>query len=301
MLTAIGRASVQRVLVRGSALATATPSFVRAVAPASRTFTTSLWSRSPTASEKSATKTKKAKTTTAKKTAAKPKTAEKKVAKKKKAAPKPKPKKVKVKKVLTPDEKLKKDIRELKVKGLFKKEPKMLPDTKWTVFTSANVTGGTRLIDQMAIVSREFKSLSESEMQSLIDTAAENKIANETAYKAWVESYSPREIYDANVARRTLRRKAPGKFALRNFTIRDERQPKGPQHAFSLYMKSRWATGDLTGKIADSAKQVAEDFKNLDPAERKAYDDLAAADLARYAKESQDILGRDVRSSSVTP
>ncbi|KAH6691614.1 hypothetical protein F5X68DRAFT_229464 [Plectosphaerella plurivora] len=302
MLTAIGRASVQRVLVRGSALAarrtaTATPSFVRAVAPASRTFTTSLWSRSPDAAEKPATKTKKAKTTTtAKKTTAakKPKAAAKKPAVKK-AAPKPKAKKVK--KELTPEEKLKKEIKELKIKALIKEQPKMLPDSKWMVFCAANIVAGVPATKQVADVAKVFRTLSEAELQSLGETAAENRLQNDANYKAWVASHTPNEINDANNARRLLRRRV-AKAGSRSNIIRDERQPKRPMTPFVQFVKARWASGELTGRPTDVAKQVAEEFRNLDPAARKVYDDITAADLMRYTREAQETLGREVKTSA---
>lgn len=303
MLTAIGRASVQRVLFRGSALAarrtaTATPSFVRAVAPASRTFTTSLWCRSPDAAEKPATKTKKAKTTTAKKTtttAKKPKAAATKTAvKKKKAAPKPKAKKVK--KELTPEEKLKKEIRELKIKALLKGQPKGLPDGSWTVFTAANIVAGTPVTQQVVELAKAFRSLSEAEKQSLTETAAENRLLNDAAFKAWVASHTANEIHEANNARRLLRRKQ-GKQVTRNYIIHDERQPKRPTSPYAHFIKARWASGEFTGRPTEMAKQMAEEFKNLEPAARKVYEDLAAADVARYTRE-QENLGREVRSTT---
>lgn len=319
MLTAIGRASVQRVLVRGSALAgrrttTATPTFAKAVvAPASKTFTTSLRFRSPDASEKPATKTKKA-TTATKKTAAKPKTAtkaaaaKKKPAAKKKAAAKPKAKAVKPKKFLTPEQKLKKEakelrqeIKDLKVTALLS-EPKKLPDTAWLVYSSANVVPGSPVGVQMPAVSRQFRSLSSSELQEYADTAARNKIANDASYRAWVESHEPIEIYNANVARRQLRRKTEGWGSFTRPSIRDERLPKGTQLAFGLYSKSRWASGELSGAVTEVAKQLAEEYKNLDPVEKKVYEDLAAADQVRYAKEMQAILGKEVKKpASASP
>lgn len=161
MLTAIGRASVQRVLVQGSALAArratvAAPAFVKATAPASRAFTTSLRVRLPAAAGKKATKTKK--DTTTKKAATKPKAA----AAKKKAAPKPKAVK-KVKKEVTPEAKLKKDIKNLKAIALLD-EPKKLPENSWTVFTAENVKAGTTADNQIVDVAREYRSLSESQL-----------------------------------------------------------------------------------------------------------------------------------------
>ncbi|KAH7376557.1 hypothetical protein B0T11DRAFT_22522 [Plectosphaerella cucumerina] len=317
MLTAIGRASVQRVLVRGSALAgrrttTATPTFAKAVvAPALRTFTTSLRFRSPDASEKPATKTKKA-TTATKKTAAKPKAATKAAAAKKKPAAKKKaaakPKAVKPKKVLTPEQKLKKEakelrqeIKDLKVTALLS-EPKKLPDTAWLVYSSANVVPGSPVGVQMPAVSRQFRSLSSSELQEYADTAARNKVANDASYRAWVESHEPIEIYNANVARRQLRRKTEGWGSFTRPSIRDERLPKGTQLAFGLYSKSRWASGELSGAVTEVAKQLSEEYKNLDPVEKKVYEDLAAADQVRYAKEMQAILGKEVKKpASASP
>lgn len=133
-------------------------------------------------------------------------------------------------------------------------------------------------------------------------------------------------IDQANKARRQLRRKLEAQKSKLPRAVRhaipDDRLPKGPSRPFALFAKARWASGDLSGNVADVSRQLGEEYKQLSPAEKKvsrgasisndgswhslrrctdemrqAYEDIAAADSERYAREVQDVLGREVRTS----
>lgn len=329
MLTSIGRAPVQRVFARSSALRRSTtnlPLRLRPAVHALRTFTAS--QRSQLATKVSSTnvadtKTKKApaaKEPTKKKTATKPK-----AVKKKKAAPKPKPKPRQAKKVLSPEEKLKANIKRLKAVALLD-EPKKRPATTWTIFVARSLKPGvTDFTASIRALANEFKSISSydkqvsvlrvacqtqargtrlianSALKQLQDEADKNKLANNADFRSWVEKHTPLEIYEANVARAQLRRKLQGRGVAHRFAIPDPRLPKGLQTAYALFCKARWGEGDLTGKAPDVSRQIAQDWKNLSDSEKKAYEDLAAADHERYKKEMKSVLGKEVQTRPASP
>ncbi|KAM0332361.1 hypothetical protein ACHAQA_002638 [Verticillium albo-atrum] len=299
MLTAIGRAAAQRLAIR------AAPSTVCRALPIasripSRTFTTTQWARLPAkkaedGAEKPVKKAKKAATTATK-------AAPKKAATKKAAKPKPKPKVKKVKKELTPEAQLAKDVRELKKIALLK-EPKKLPETPWTILTSRNIKAGeTSLGDRSRELSQEYKSLDAAESEQLKELAEKNKLANNAAYKAWVESHTPQEIHAANNARNALRRKLnKGKGTTHRFAIRDERLPKRATTAYNLFFKARWASGEFSGSVPESTRRIADEYKQLSSVEQQVYEDLATADYERYSKEVLNVFNKDVKRKSPSP
>ena len=93
-------------------------------------------------------------------------------------------------------------------------------------------------------------------------------MANNAAYKAWVESHTAEEIADANRARARLQKISPS--ARKRAPIPDERQPKRPSTAFALYVKARWATGDFAGQpVGVAGKEISREWKSLSASERK--------------------------------
>ncbi|KAM0283618.1 hypothetical protein ACHAQH_002396 [Verticillium albo-atrum] len=292
MLTAIGRAAAQRLVIR------AAPSTICRALPISsripsRTFTTTQWARLPAKKADDGTDkpAKKTKTSTTKKAATK------------KKAAKPKPKKVKkVKKEVAPEVKLAQEVRELKKVALLK-EPKRLPETVWTIFTAQNIKSGeTSLGERSRALAEEYKLLDAAETERLKEVAEKNKLANNAAYKAWVESHSPEEINAANNARNVLRRKLnKGKGVTHRYPIRDERLPKRPTTVYNLFFKARWASGDFSGDVTQATRTIAEEYKQLGEAQRQVYEDLAAADFERYAKEVSSVLNKEVKRKSPSP
>ncbi|KAM0502591.1 hypothetical protein ACHAP6_000501 [Verticillium nonalfalfae] len=298
MLTAIGRVAIQRLAIRAapsSTLCRAAPIASRIPA---RTFTTTHWARLPAnkADEGAEKPVKKAKKTT--------KSATKEAApKKKKGAAKPKPKKVKkAKKEVAPEVKLAQEVRELKKIALLK-EPKKLPETVWTLFTTQNIKSGeASLGERSKQLAEEYRLLDAAETERLKDLAEKNKVANNAAYKAWVESHTPAEIVAANNARNVLRRKVnKGKGVTHRFPIRDERLPKRPTTVYNLFFKARWASGDFSGSVTEATRTIAEEYKQLSEEQRQVYEDLATADFERYAREVSSVLNKEVKRKSASP
>ncbi|GKT42209.1 uncharacterized protein ColSpa_02390 [Colletotrichum spaethianum] len=299
MLTSIGRAAAQRLLFRAAPLAgPRTQSIVRA---AYRGFSTSQWTRVP-ATKASSTTTKTKKTTEAKDGAAAKKkvttktkeaAAKKPKAKKKVAAKKPVPKK-RAKKVLTPEEKQKLDVREWKKLALLP-DPKRLPSTAWLLHSAEagkQADSAAVLMDRTKESAESFKNLSSYELQRLQEKADENKLTNNAAYKAWVESHTPQAVAEANRARAKLRKVSGRKVPA---PIRDDRQPKKPQTPFALFTKARWASGDFAGlRPSDVARRVGDEWKALSEPEKGTYEELSKADVDRYARDALSVLGHVV-------
>ncbi|KAJ9144886.1 hypothetical protein NKR19_g6250 [Coniochaeta hoffmannii] len=232
-----------------------------------------------------------AKKATAKKAAGTKKTAKKPAAKR--AAPKKR-----VRKALSPEDKLKKEVRELKKVALLQ-EPKKLPDRAWLVYVAQNTQNLTpdSLAETIRALASQYNSLGSFEKERLEAAAHQNRLANEAAYKAWVEAHSPVEIDAANRARQRLRRISPAHK--RKTDIKDSRLPKRGLTSYTYFTKSKWATGELAGEsFRDAASSIAKEWKSLSAAEKKAFEDTAAADAERYAKDVKSVLHREVRSNS---
>lgn len=271
MLTALARAPLRRVVVSLPLRPLSAPLAARALissapSPPTRPFSSTRW----------AGEAAKGKSTTAKK-----KTTKKSTATKAKAKPKAKPK---PKKALTPEEKAKKEVRELKAKALLT-EPKKLPETKWLVYVTQELTGtsvGGDLAGKTTAVSQSFKTLSTFELERLQEKAENNRLANTDTYKTWVESHSAQEVHDANLARGRLNRK----YKKSHRKIVDDRQPKRASTAYSLFIKAKWASGEVSASsAADASKALAAEWKSLSESEKQPYRDQAATEAARYASE----------------
>ncbi|EEY18624.1 predicted protein [Verticillium alfalfae VaMs.102] len=272
MLTAIGRVAIQRLAIRAAPSSTLCRAAPIASRIPGRTFTTTHWARLPAnkVDEGAEKPVKKAKKTT------KPAMKEAAPKKKKKAAVKTQPEK---------------EVRELKKIALLK-EPKKLPETVWTLFTTQNIKSGeASLGERSKQLAEEYRLLDAAETerltsnQRLKDLAEKNKVANNAAYKAWVESHTPAEIVAANNARNVLRRKVnKGRGVTHRFPIRDERLPKRPTTVYNLFFKARWASGDFSGSVTEATRTIAEEYKQLSEEQRQVYEDLATADFERYAR-----------------
>lgn len=95
--------------------------------------------------------------------------------------------------------------------------------------------------------------------------ANQNKAANATAYRQWIESHTPTIIHDANLARQHLRR-----LGVSAPQLQDDRQVKGPRGPFTWFHQERLQSGDLRGlKIAEAAKLTGREWKALSASEKK--------------------------------
>jgi len=214
----------------------------------------------------------------------------KKVAKKK-SLKKPVKKAAKKKKVLTEEQTEKLTVKALKAKAL--SLPKKKPQTAWSVLASeytkehASTAFGSGFKDAAA----KYKGLSSAELESYNHIANQNKTANEIALKQWIESHTPEQIRIANNARSQLKTKDPRGTWVH---IQDDRQPKQPRQALNFFTKERHASGDLKGiSLSETGRLLAREWNALSASDRKAYEDLAAADRHRYTQEFKTVFHRD--------
>lgn len=208
-----------------------------------------------------------------------------------KTAAKPKPVR-RAKRVISPEKQVVLQRQKLKKAALYD-EPKQLPASSWLVFLVQETQGKPEgVIGKMATLSQTFKALPPQELQRLESVAEQNKLKNAATYKAWVESRSAQEVYDANLARKLLKRKhgfPKGNLKL----IHDDRLPKHPGNAFSMFTKARWASGDYSvnyESIREIATKIGSLWKGLSVAERQPYEDLAKSEAERYGKTAGSVI-----------
>ena len=140
--------------------------------------------------------------------------------------------------------------------------------------------------------------------------ASQNKLANDAAFRSWLESHTPAEIHAANLARKRLSKSV----------LKDARLPTRPVNSYALFIKSRYVTG--TGvAVTEQSKQLAAEWKSLSDAERQVrgfgaplsppsntsqltwqfsqpFVESSRVDHERYEREVKDVLGRQVRHQS---
>ncbi|KAL9636623.1 MAG: hypothetical protein Q9164_002702 [Protoblastenia rupestris] len=286
--------------------------------------TTSSTRKAPTTSATKAAKKPAIKKTTAKSvpkakskakptTKAKPKAGKKAKAKpkpRKKAQAKPKPKRKRV--VLTEKGKARKaakdkirTLKQLTVTAL--SPPGNTPNTAWKVYsteflhlkkdTTASKASFTTMMPEAAA---NFKAFEPEQLEHYNHLANQNVAKDEKAYRQFIESHTPLEIYNANIARASLQRLGLKEGAKQKSSkwkpLRDERQVKRPATSYNLFYVDRMKSGDMKGiKVEIASGMIAREWKALPAEEKKPYDAAAAADMERYVQERKTVLGKDVK------
>ncbi|KAI1423979.1 hypothetical protein F5Y12DRAFT_755002 [Xylaria sp. FL1777] len=280
------------------------PSTVRGYAAAARPKKASASATAKKTTTKKPAKKSTAKTKTATKAKAKPKSKAKAKPKAKakaraKAKPKAKPKRKAAKRPISPERQAILERRALKRTALFT-DPKLLPTQAWSIFVAEQTQGQAsgNLTEKMNSVSQAYKALPSSELERLKSKAEQDKGTNATVYKRWVESHSVQEIYDANKARKALKRKfdiPKGNVKI----IHDERLPKRPGTAYTLFTKARWASGDYPGGVplAETTSSIGREWKSLNAAQRKPYEDLWHSETEKYNKAIDGLISRRKRAT----
>jgi hypothetical protein len=102
-------------------------------------------------------------------------------------------------------------------------------------------------------------------------TANQNRAKNDSAYKKWVQSFTPLQIREANHARDLLKQEAKKSGSKKNYThIKDDRQVKLPVNNYASFLQDRFNSGDMKGMtISEAGKLVAREWKELNPAEKR--------------------------------
>ncbi|KAF2869830.1 hypothetical protein BDV95DRAFT_608653 [Massariosphaeria phaeospora] len=234
---------------------------------------------------------KTAKRAPAKKAPAKKPAPKKKVAAKKKTAPKKAPVKRRVRKELTDEEKEKKVVREAKKAAL--RAPTARPLSAYNVFFSEAVkaSGGKAVVETAKEAGPMFKTLTPAEKEHYNHLANEETARKQAEYTAWLKTYTPDQIRDANTARavlrRTLKKNAKGRLPPYTLRLHDDRQVKRPTTGYMLFLGERTTSGDFKGiAVPDRTRLVSQEWKALSASEKKPYLDEGAENSATYKREA---------------
>ncbi|PWY81909.1 hypothetical protein BO70DRAFT_362343 [Aspergillus heteromorphus CBS 117.55] len=126
------------------------------------------------------------------------------------------------------------------------------------------------------------KTISAEEKEKYTSTWEASKEAYPGVYRKWVESYTPIEIKQANLARKQLAR-------LRNKKpryIQDDRLVKRPKASYILYAEERLSSSDLHDlPVPERSKHVGAEWNNMTKAQKEPYVVRAAEDAERYKRE----------------
>lgn len=198
--------------------------------------------------------------------------------KKTKAAPKPKKKKV-VK--LAPHKILLQTVARLKKVALLD-EPKGRPHSAYLVFNTAAIASSKGQHPTIATNAKaranEWHDMSATQREPFEKTADQNRAANITANKSWIESHTPDEIRLANAARRRLNAisKQPipegrkSRLVSSHHLLKDARSIKIPGNSYAIFVKERYATGDFRGQnIGDVGKALGREWKAMASSEKQ--------------------------------
>lgn len=115
--------------------------------------------------------------------------------------------------------------------------------------------------------------------------AQANQVTNQQRRQAWIESFPYEAIYMANLARRQLARKL-NKNRLN--LIRDERLPKRASGPYGLFIKSRYRGLSDAGSTQDIFRAMAAEWKAMSDADKKPFQDMAAAEARKAADEFKE-------------
>ncbi|KAJ5249043.1 hypothetical protein N7468_000494 [Penicillium chermesinum] len=135
----------------------------------------------------------------------------------------------------------------------------------------------------------KLKEMPQYELEQYKTQAEANRAANEAAYEAWLKTFTPLQIKDANIARRALGR-------LRNKTrvhlLKDDRLVKRPMNAYMQFQIERRSGGDFMHlRIDETSSRISEEWKNMTEREREPYEQKARDDHARYVREHLEVYG----------
>ncbi|THZ86097.1 hypothetical protein D6C84_02783 [Aureobasidium pullulans] len=188
--------------------------------------------------------------------------------------------------------KAKEQIKLLKAKAL--SPPKNRQLANWAIYVRENAKDRaqgspvTTVIKQLA---EEFRNLSTREKEHLNHQVNEANAKSLREYEEWLHGHTPAEILAANNARLQLRNKLAD-TGNKYMPIKDDRLVKRARGSWIIFHSERFSSGDFRGiKAGDAAKDIAVEFNALSASERKKYEDLAAKDLERYAREYREIYG----------
>ncbi|KAJ5131892.1 High mobility group superfamily [Penicillium atrosanguineum] len=201
-------------------------------------------------------------------------------------------------------------IKELKVLAL--SPPAKLTASAWPLgvkeMYDSVKSGSGNSQEKLTEAINKVKAMSPEEYKKLEEKAAQNRATNAANYMAWIKSHPPKQIKEANSARRSLSRLQKKRIV----PLEDDRQVKRPRIAYFFFMLERMSDGDLKGKGGpDLARIVGEEWSKLTEYEKQVhttisldltiipkltiyiqtYKDKQAEDRGRFEREYQEVYG----------
>ncbi|KAI5307353.1 hypothetical protein KEM56_006580 [Ascosphaera pollenicola] len=173
-------------------------------------------------------------------------------------------------------------IRQLKEQAL--ETPKKLPTRVKTLLVREHKLNNFKHAHEM------YLELPPEERQKLEARVEENKVLNQKAYEEWVNSFTPLQIKQANIARRRLG-KLLGKY--RAYMIHDDRLVARPLDSWKLFLIEKSAMKKPEETIAHSSPKWSEEWNQLAPEEKKKYQEFAEKESERYLREYREAYGVD--------
>ncbi|KAG9660472.1 hypothetical protein KCU98_g10423, partial [Aureobasidium melanogenum] len=195
------------------------------------------------------------------------------------------------------EEKKKEEIKLLKTKTLT--PPKYRQLNPWSIYVKENSKSVAGPVSESSkVLAQQFKNISSIEKEHLNHLVNQHNAKSLREFHEWLNSHTPAQIYEANVARARLRKltfDTSSKYA----PIKDDRLVKRPISSFLQYHNERLASGDFRGiPTPVSSKDIATEFKALSASEKKKYEDLAAKDVERYHRQHLEVYGFEVPVSA---
>ncbi|KAK4449470.1 hypothetical protein QBC34DRAFT_405040 [Podospora aff. communis PSN243] len=193
----------------------------------------------------------------------------------------------------------KESLKELKTIALLGEEPTKLPANSWNVYVAKSMKGTSGgLMAAIPDLVTKFKALSHDQRAALANEARENHATNKAAFRSWVHTKSLAEIYQANMARRALKRVGVKIPAAKLSRIKDDRFPKQPSSAFSFFLRARFESGDMAGvHVRDAAQPLVQEWNSLSESDRQPYLAMSQARTAAHEAESSVIFGPEGRAA----
>ncbi|KAL8826471.1 MAG: hypothetical protein Q9170_007387 [Blastenia crenularia] len=207
------------------------------------------------------------------------------------------------KRALTPEqkEKLVEQKKKLAIKNLKAKAltvPKKLPFTAFSVLLAEKTKGGVNVTTVATDVSATYKSFKPEEREHYNHIANQNKATNTAAYQAWIRSFTPVQIHEANNARQLLKkRRTKGQWP----KLEDERLVKGPKSSYTFFHIQRYRSGDFAGmSVGQAAKLIGTEWRALSAEEKKTYVQQSEEDSARYDQEVKAVYNRGLNRTTAS-
>ncbi|KAL8766325.1 MAG: hypothetical protein Q9209_006851 [Squamulea sp. 1 TL-2023] len=148
-----------------------------------------------------------------------------------------------------------------------------------------------------AVKPEEKERLVIKELKAKALTPPKQLAASAFSYREWILSHNPKEIYEANKARRTLksRLKTPRSWP----KLQDERLVTGRRSPYIRFHIQRRRSGDFAGmSIGEAAKLIGAEWRGLSESDKKPYLQESERDSARYDQEVKAVYDRDVKHTA---